>query len=84
MRKILKLAEGRTVPMEDGRDWPAQGATVDVTLYIRRRLRDGDLVEVPDVSTTEDPPRVEDPPLPAVEGETVTVRKGGKAGGKHG
>lgn len=42
----LKLAEGRTVPMEDGRPWPAEGAFVKVTLYIRRRLQDGDLVEV--------------------------------------
>ncbi|MCM0750982.1 hypothetical protein DEA98_05105 [Brucella pseudogrignonensis] len=32
--------------MEDGRDWPEGGATVPVTLYIRRRIADGDLVEV--------------------------------------
>lgn len=44
----LKLAEGRTVAMEDGRAWPAEGATVEVTLYIRRRLADGDLVAAED------------------------------------
>lgn len=46
LEKKLKLAPGRTVPMEDGRDWPEGGATVPVTLYIRRRIADGDLVEV--------------------------------------
>ena len=46
LEKKLKLAPGRTVPMEDGRDWPEGGATVPVTLYIRRRSADGDLVEV--------------------------------------
>ncbi|MDG9793734.1 DUF2635 domain-containing protein [Brucella anthropi] len=45
LEKKLKLAPGRTVPMEDGRDWPEGGATVPVTLYIRRRIADGDLVE---------------------------------------
>lgn len=46
LEKKLKLAPGRTVPMEDGRDWPEGGATVPVTLYIRRRIADGDLVEI--------------------------------------
>lgn len=46
LEKKLKLAPGRTVPMEDGREWPEGGATVPVTLYIRRRIADGDLVEV--------------------------------------
>lgn len=46
LEKKLKLAPGRIVPMEDGRDWPEGGATVPVTLYIRRRIADGDLVEV--------------------------------------
>ena len=44
--KKLKLAPGRKVPMEDGSDWPEAGATVELTRYIRRRLKDGDLVEV--------------------------------------
>lgn len=46
LEKKLKCAEGRNVPMEDGRDWPKDGATVPVTHYIRRRIADGDLVEV--------------------------------------
>lgn len=46
VQRILKLAEGRVVPMEDGRAWPARGAIVEETLYIRRRLADGDLFAV--------------------------------------
>lgn len=53
----LKLAEGRVVPMEDGSDWPAKGATVVVTPYIRRRLRDGDLV-----AADETPPEADTAP----------------------
>ncbi|NKC04287.1 DUF2635 domain-containing protein [Brucella haematophila] len=46
LEKKLKLAPGRNVPMEDGRDWPKDGAMVPVTHYIRRRLKDGDLIEI--------------------------------------
>lgn len=42
----LKPAPGRWVPLENGDDWPENGAVVPLTLYIRRRLRDGDLVPV--------------------------------------
>jgi hypothetical protein len=47
----VRPAEGRLVPQEDGRDWPrdAKGdlawLTIEPTRYIRRRLRDGDLIE---------------------------------------
>jgi hypothetical protein len=48
-------AEGRTVPQLDGQPWPQGGinpAEIDAggfefARYIRNRLRDGDLIEVP-------------------------------------
>ena len=70
LEKKLKLAEGRNVPMEDGRDWPKGGITVPVTHYIRRRIADGDLVEV-------EPPTATTPSVPAPE--TVTDEKASKA-----
>ena len=44
-KQFLKQAEGRTVPTEDGKLWPEDGMDVTVTRYVRRRLRDGDLVK---------------------------------------
>ena len=40
-------APGRTVPQADGQPWPDGGLTVPLpaSTYIRRRLRDGDLIE---------------------------------------
>ena len=52
VEKKLKCAEGRNVPMEDGRDWPEGGIIVPVTHYIRRRIADGDLVEVESKGST--------------------------------
>ena len=49
----VRPAEGRPVPLEDGRDWPtdARGEPtwheLEPTRYIRRRLTDGDLTEKP-------------------------------------
>jgi hypothetical protein len=44
-RQFLKAGEGRTVRDEEtGALWPADGAFAEDTLYIRRRLADGDLV----------------------------------------
>lgn len=80
--KTLKLADGRKVPMEDGKAWPAEGASVEVTLYIRRRLADGDLVEVEPQATA--PAEADSPSLdPEDEPETpqITGRKG-RNGGK--
>ncbi len=64
--KKLKLAPGRTVPMEDGREWPEGGAMVPVTLYIRRRIADGDLVE----AGVSSPTIPKTPVLPAATGAT--------------
>jgi len=45
MTRFLKAAEGRTVDQEDGSPWPADGMTAPDTLFVRRRVRDGDLVD---------------------------------------
>lgn len=67
MAKILKAAEGRTVDQEDGTPWPPEGLAAPDTLFVRRRLRDGDLVEVDDVQTAVivDPPEPEPEPEPS-------------------
>ena len=45
-RKFLKAAEGRTVRREqDGSPWPAEGDWAELSLFVRRRLDDGDMVE---------------------------------------
>jgi hypothetical protein len=45
-RLFLKPAEGRIVRREDDRElWPAEGDWTERTSYVRRRLKDGDLVE---------------------------------------
>lgn len=44
-RKYLKAAEGRTVRREDGSPWPEAGDWAELTLFIRRRIEDRDLVE---------------------------------------
>lgn len=79
----LKLAEGSAVPMEDGSAWPVEGKTVEVTLYIRRRLADGDLVEAEDDVPAEpernDPPEKPDPvDPPATDPDNRKARNGGK------
>jgi hypothetical protein len=43
--RILIAAPGRLVHQEDGQPWPAKGLDDPNTLYTRRRLRDGDLIE---------------------------------------
>lgn len=43
----LAPAEGRSVPQADGSAWPAEGLSVVPDRYVRRRMADGDLVEVP-------------------------------------
>lgn len=45
-RLFLKPAEGRIVRREDdGELWPAEGDFAERTQFVRRRLKDGDLVE---------------------------------------
>lgn len=45
-RQFLKPGEGRTVRREDVKSlWPAEGDWAENTLFTRRRVRDGDLVQ---------------------------------------
>lgn len=45
-RLYLKAGEGRIVRrQEDGELWPVDGDWADRTQFVRRRLKDGDLVE---------------------------------------
>lgn len=45
-RLYLKAGEGRIVRrQEDGEVWPVDGDWADRTQFVRRRLKDGDLVE---------------------------------------
>jgi hypothetical protein len=54
-RLFLKPADGRTVRREeDGSLWPTDGDWAETSLFIRRRLADGDLVKAT-------PPRPEKP-----------------------
>jgi len=70
--KTLKPAEGRTVPLEDGMPWPTEtiklkgkdvetskAIEVSMTRYFRRRLRDGDLIDVNAESETSKQDEVE-------------------------
>lgn len=51
-RAYLKPTTRPPVPLPDGTPWPTEGREVDVDLYVRRRLADGDLVSAePDDGT---------------------------------
>lgn len=45
MNKFLKPAPGRTVDQLSGEPWPAEGMEAEDTIFTRRCLRNGDLVE---------------------------------------
>lgn len=66
MSKTLIAAEGRTVLTDDGKPWPAEGLPDPGTLFTRRRLADGDLVEMPETA---------EPAAPAEEVEPVKPKK---------
>lgn len=66
MTKFLKPAEGRTVDQVDGTPWPAGGMDADDTLFVRRRIADGDLVE----ATPEDAKPDQDEPADASKPKT--------------
>ncbi|MFC3074690.1 DUF2635 domain-containing protein [Shinella pollutisoli] len=42
--RTLKPGPGRTVLQEDGTPWPADGMEAPDTAFVRRRIRDEDLV----------------------------------------
>jgi hypothetical protein len=61
-RQFLKAAEGRVVRREaDGAPWPTEGDWAETSLFIRRRIADGDLVKT-------------NPPKPSKDGD-VKVEK---------
>lgn len=83
MREMrLKPAPDRWVPQPDGRPWPAEGMLVAVDHYVRRRMRDGDLV----VAEDEQPPAPAAPETPAApppaEPETPETGRKGRRGEK--
>ncbi|MCZ7893320.1 DUF2635 domain-containing protein [Agrobacterium salinitolerans] len=45
--KTLIAAEGRTVHLPDGTEWPKEGLPDPNTHFTRRRIADGDLIEKP-------------------------------------
>ncbi|MGW9946993.1 hypothetical protein J2W92_002330 [Rhizobium leguminosarum] len=45
MLGFLRPAEGCTVDQEDGTPWPVDGMDAPNTLFVRRRIACGDLVE---------------------------------------
>lgn len=61
-------AEGLTLPLPDGKPWPAGGAWAERDEYVRRRLADGDLVLA-------EPPAEPAPtePVPDAVGEPETT-----------
>ncbi|KQY45352.1 hypothetical protein ASD46_09545 [Rhizobium sp. Root491] len=46
-QKILIAAEGRTVHLPDGSEWPKEGLHDPDTHFTRRRIADSDLIEKP-------------------------------------
>jgi len=72
-RAYLKPTTSPPVPLPDGTPWPAEGREVDVDLYVRRRLADGDLAPAaPDDGTgAEDEVRADDDVDP--EGATASA-----------
>ncbi len=51
---FLKPGKGRTMFQPDGQPWPAEGMDAPNNLFVRRRVRDGDLVDA-------EPPAAEQP-----------------------
>ncbi|WP_225524995.1 DUF2635 domain-containing protein [Rhizobium leguminosarum] len=74
MLGIYKPAEGMTVDQENGTPWPADGMDAPNTLFVRRRIACGDLVEAEkpvdpsaDVELENGPPIVPVPETPEIE-----------------
>ena len=91
MTKRLMPAPGRTVPQEDGSPWPADGLPVTSSRYIRRRLADGDLIEVASkraaAETADSDPGSGEPPAGEDEGGApgdAETKNGGRKARKSG
>jgi hypothetical protein len=73
--RFLKPAPGRHVDQLDGTPWPADGMDAESTLFVRRRLKDGDLIEVDRPVASVTPAEVTPTPAtPAVEPVTTTAK----------
>lgn len=73
--RFLKPAPDRHVDQPDGTPWPADGMDAENTLFVRRRLKDGDLMETARVVTPVTPDALaSDPASPAVERATTTAK----------
>lgn len=73
MTKVyLAPAEGLSIPLPDGRPWPAGGDWVVHDTYIRRRLSDGDLVEATPPASAEPVPAAEQPGESSTDPSTST------------
>lgn len=70
--KYLKPAPGRAVYQMDGKPWPADGMDAENSLFVRRRLKDGDLVEA------ERPVAIVEPAAEAETTETEPTETGSK------
>ncbi|WP_245521568.1 DUF2635 domain-containing protein [Rhizobium leguminosarum] len=73
MLGFYKPAEGMTVDQENGTPWPVYGMDAPNTLFVRRRIACGDLVEAEkpvdpsaDVEQEEEPPIVPEEETPEV------------------
>ncbi len=73
---FLKQGEGRTVRQPDGQPWPADGMAVEETLFIRRRMNDGDLVPADPTSAQEAPSPIDEPAETAKRGRKNAETEG--------
>ncbi|MGM5088002.1 DUF2635 domain-containing protein [Rhizobium sp. 814_E9_N1_1] len=75
MLGFLKPAEGCTVDQEDGAPWPVDGMDAPNTLFVRRRIACGDLVEAerPVVAAADTETEGEQPIVP--EDETREIEQ---------
>lgn len=62
-QKVLIAADGRTVHLPDGSEWPKEGLPDPDTHFTRRRIADGDLIET--TAEIAEPEAPADPPPPA-------------------
>lgn len=84
MLGFFKPAEGCTVDQEDGTPWPANGMDAPNTLFNRRRIACGDLIEadrpadpLPEEAGENDPPAGEQQPETQTEMPKRTRRPTG-------
>ncbi|WP_168208139.1 DUF2635 domain-containing protein [Agrobacterium sp. T29] len=72
--KTLIAAEGRTVLLLDGTEWPKEGLPDPNTLFTRRRIADGDLIEKPaDAAQPAAPASSDAPQLTQIEEPAETA-----------